>query len=596
MIKLEHVTKNYNNDLILNDLNINFWEGNIYCLKGISGSGKTTLLNIISGIDKEYSGTYLLDGKDVKKFSKKEDNYFRQSVGYMMQKSFLYKKLTIKENLLLVKDNAEQIEKLAKEFGALNILDKRPSEVSGGELQRVALIRALLGNNRLIILDEPTSNLDYNNSIEFAKFLKSINIEDKIIIIATHKDIFDKIANKIININFGNINVIKDKERNKVEGRQLRYKNNKKRIITNAIKLHHKQGIIAQLSIILLVGLLFLTISIYFNYKKVYMEKLLQDVPYNLIDISKGTLGYEEIISNYQVSNKYLDYQFNYEGINCYYYFPLKLSIIKQDNLSYGVYPSNDNEVLISEAMARSTYVNMNLQEIIGNSIIINNEEFIISGIIGDELNDKMIIEMNIIYNNIYKDSLDKVILFSYDKIKEIGSIKDNDKEFIQIDSLDMYKDSEFNDTIFVSSNLFNTYKNDMNDVLVDIWSKIVVVFIILVNVFVVFIMFLINELSIELFYRKKEIGYLQMFHYTKDDISIFIISDYMVNFMIDGVIGFILYIGILKGINKIYGYQLLLGYGDIILIWLCLVLIFILIIDIPLRKYLKKDIKKLIF
>lgn len=602
MIELKNITKKYGNNVIFNNLNLTFKEGNIYCLKGISGSGKTTLLNIISGLDMNYSGECLINQKSLKKFSKKENNYFRQSIGYVMQRSFLYKKLTLKENLLMINNDLKKIKKLAKELNVLNILDKKPLEVSGGELQRIALIRALLGENKIIILDEPTSNLDHKNSIIFANHLKNIDLKDKIIIIATHKDIYNKISNLIININYGQIKIEEkniQESQKVINNKQINFK--KKKIIKSVLKLHHKQNLITQLGIIIIVCFLFSTCSFYLNYRNEYLNNLINNIPYNLIDITNRNTGYDKIMNNYNIKNKYLDYQYKYENINCYYYFPVSSSIIKQDDLSYGTYPEETNEVLVSESYVQDKFSNLQMSDIIGEKLMIDKEEYIIAGIIGNDFDEKTIIILNIIYNNIYNynnQKLDKIILFNYNDLTRIGKIKDSQKEFIEINKnqiLEMYEDNELNNNIFISSNLYDTYKNDMNDVLIDIWSKTMVSFIALISVLIIFALFLINELNLELFYRQKELGYLQLFHYTKDDISIFIIADYLITFIINILIGILGYIITLIYIKYKYSLNLLLSWQYILLLILIIITIFTLIIDIPLKKYLKKDIKELI-
>lgn len=166
MIELKNITKKYDRK-VLDNVNLKLDYGKIYILKGISGSGKTTLLNIIGGIDNNYEGTYTLDNENIKKLKNK--NQFRKKIGYVFQQSLLISHLSIKDNLLLIKNDYKLVEELSKMFGLQSLLYKMPSELSIGERERVSIIRAIISNPKIIIADEPTGALfkSKNNNYSF---------------------------------------------------------------------------------------------------------------------------------------------------------------------------------------------------------------------------------------------------------------------------------------------------------------------------------------------------------------------------------------------------------------------------------------------
>ena len=170
MIQLQNITKKFDRE-VLKNVTLQFEEGNIYVLKGISGSGKTTLLNILSVLDTHYNGTYLFDHINVKKANKQKRKMIASQISYVFQKSLLFKNLTVKENLLFIKNDESKILDYAKIFQVTDLLNKKVESLSGGEKQRIALIRALLLDSKLLLLDEPTSSLDPKNSLLFAQTL-----------------------------------------------------------------------------------------------------------------------------------------------------------------------------------------------------------------------------------------------------------------------------------------------------------------------------------------------------------------------------------------------------------------------------------------
>ncbi|MDR1354980.1 MAG: ATP-binding cassette domain-containing protein [Propionibacteriaceae bacterium] len=192
MITLKHVCKSFERP-VLDDVNLQLAQGQLYLIKGVSGCGKTTLLNIIGGLDKHFSGE--LSGET-------------GNIGYLFQQSLLLSGLSVLENLTFLHNNKSLILKLAEEFAVTQLLDKLPEQLSGGERQRVAIIRCLAGNPSLVIADEPTASLDARNSAKVAANINAMKAPQRLIIIATHEKYFDEYADEIIWLDYGKIKVV----------------------------------------------------------------------------------------------------------------------------------------------------------------------------------------------------------------------------------------------------------------------------------------------------------------------------------------------------------------------------------------------------
>ena len=180
----------------LNGLDFKVEKGDFICIMGASGSGKTTLVNILSTIDEATHGQILLNQKDLLLLSEKEKaNLRKEEIGFIFQNYNLIESLTIKNNILFSPrlnkvDQQTQLEKLNELTKMLNIeeiIDKYPSQCSGGQQQRAAIARALINEPKIIFADEPTGNLDVDTSQTIHDLFFKINKEKgQAIIIVTH--------------------------------------------------------------------------------------------------------------------------------------------------------------------------------------------------------------------------------------------------------------------------------------------------------------------------------------------------------------------------------------------------------------------------
>ena len=213
MLKLEHITKDYvSGDTTvhaLKGIDIEFRESEFVSILGQSGCGKTTLLNIIGGLDRYTDGNLIINGKSTKKFKDRDwDAYRNYSVGFVFQSYNLISHQTILSNVELSltlsgvnkKERRERAIKALKEVGLEEQINKKPNQLSGGQMQRVAIARALVNNPDIILADEPTGALDTATSKQVMEILKGI-AKDRLVIMVTHNpELAEKYSTRIIKI------------------------------------------------------------------------------------------------------------------------------------------------------------------------------------------------------------------------------------------------------------------------------------------------------------------------------------------------------------------------------------------------------------
>ena len=197
IITLNQVSKSYLegniSHLVLDSISAEFQEGECVALLGRSGSGKSTVLNLISGIDKPDNGSIMIQGKDITGLSEVDRTLFRRShIGFIYQFFNLIPTLTVLENIMLPLElNKQRNEPLARslldEVGLLERRDEYPDRLSGGEQQRVAIIRALVHDPLIVLADEPTGNIDQETGNQVIEMLeKLVRKRNKTMIIVTH--------------------------------------------------------------------------------------------------------------------------------------------------------------------------------------------------------------------------------------------------------------------------------------------------------------------------------------------------------------------------------------------------------------------------
>ena len=197
----------------LDNVSFSVEQGEFIVIVGPSGSGKSTLLHILGGVDVPTSGEVIINGTKISDLDETALAIFRRrQIGLIYQFYNLIPILTVEENLTLPllldgrKPDQKQIEMLVEKLGLENRLKHLPNELSGGQQQRVSIGRALLNSPALLLADEPTGNLDSENSKEIIKLLRQFNKENKqTVIIITHDERIALSADRVIEINDGKI-------------------------------------------------------------------------------------------------------------------------------------------------------------------------------------------------------------------------------------------------------------------------------------------------------------------------------------------------------------------------------------------------------
>lgn len=194
----------------LDNASLTLEEGKFVVILGPSGAGKSTLLNMLGGLDSPTSGKIVVDGKDISTLNDNELAEYRASkVGFVFQFYNLIPTLTVYENVALVKEianNALDPKQMLEEVGLANHLKNFPTELSGGEQQRVSIARALAKNPKILLCDEPTGALDSETGVLVLKLLlKMARNYGKTIVIVTHNQNIAKMADVVIHVKNGKI-------------------------------------------------------------------------------------------------------------------------------------------------------------------------------------------------------------------------------------------------------------------------------------------------------------------------------------------------------------------------------------------------------
>ena len=216
-LELKNISKTFEENKklqVIKNLSYNFNKGKIYSLMGPSGSGKSTLLNLISLIDRPSSGLIKFNDYQINYDEKEKNDILRaKKIGIVYQQNNLLPDFTAIENIYLASlsiNNDKNLsiskaKKLLKTIGLLNRADYYPSQLSGGEAQRIAIARAIINDPEIILADEPTGSLDMRTAKDIFNLLKNQKRSDRLIIFATHNRFFGKKADCLLEMKNGNI-------------------------------------------------------------------------------------------------------------------------------------------------------------------------------------------------------------------------------------------------------------------------------------------------------------------------------------------------------------------------------------------------------
>ena len=213
-IEVENLTKTYTSGSIevqaVKDVSFKIKRGEVVVIVGESGAGKTTLLNLLGGMDVPTEGRIVIDGKDISQFNEKQlTGYRREDIGFVFQFYNLVQNLTALENVELATQickDAKNPKTILSQVGLSHRTNNFPSQLSGGEQQRVSIARAIAKNPKLLLCDEPTGALDYKTGKEVLKLLQDMaRKKNMTVIIITHNQAITPMADRIIKMKSGKI-------------------------------------------------------------------------------------------------------------------------------------------------------------------------------------------------------------------------------------------------------------------------------------------------------------------------------------------------------------------------------------------------------
>ena len=500
-LKISNVSKIYkdeeNSYVALKNINLECNKGEFIAILGPSGCGKSTLLNLIMGISDITKGNIYINNENIKKFSKRRMNKYRKKeIGIIFQKYNLINLYSNYENIDLIKEkeiDKKRIKELFNKVGLIKKIHNKNKECSGGEIQRIASIRALINNPQILILDEPTGALDYDNSVKLMDYINSIK-ENKLILFVTHnKELALKYSTRIIEMKDGKI--IKDINNKNKSTKITNYhhtlysKSNitlkyKIKYLINLINKKKGRFIISLISSTLL--LFFLSISIMsINISKDFVKNaFLSSLDANIINIKSYQLENKElkeielsntIINNlskndkYELRRNYDDYlndtikpnlefiennkKINLEGITlkCY-------SLYSNSNLFLGNKIYKDNEVIINENLYN--YLKEETRSVINKRFYYDDQYLIIRGVSKSSLlNDSLTIYFN--YNYV-KEKYQNIKVNSYQidikNINKISEIINELKESSLYKKVENINDNSLNFTLEFNLDLENYY------------------------------------------------------------------------------------------------------------------------------------------
>ena len=218
MIKTENLQKIFKTEEVetwaLNDVSLEIKEGEFVAIMGPSGCGKSTLLNILGLLDNPSSGSYMLNGTDVSKFTEAQRTNLRKGViGFVFQSFNLIDELNVYENIELpllymgvpAAERKKRVEAAMDRMAIAHRVKHFPQQLSGGQQQRVAIARAVITNPKLILADEPTGNLDSKNGQEVMNLLTELNKEGTTVVMVTHSKRDASYAHRIVHLFDGSV-------------------------------------------------------------------------------------------------------------------------------------------------------------------------------------------------------------------------------------------------------------------------------------------------------------------------------------------------------------------------------------------------------
>lgn len=536
-IILSHVSKSYDSP-ILTDISHTFESGKFYVIKGVSGSGKSTLLHIIAGVETDYQGAIQNDQN--KNLSSSE---LMRQCAFMSQYSLLLSNLTVLENLQMICDDKERIDELMQYYHLQDKLNACPEQLSGGERQRVSCIRALLSSPRVLLADEPTASLDRENAERIAEMLNNLKSNGTIVIAATHESCFDHLADEIIGLKNGTFVMHKTSELTAQEYAAPASDSVRENKIPLSVIMKRNPDIFRfkrLIGYLIMFLMLFSIIFISANTEQIMTAYMKHRYPLNVFNFSAeqyAKCGFADRTVPYQ------NYVIRENGITGLYLASKEDSVLNiKGMIASGRFPAHDDEVLVSHDLALKLAPDA---DIIGTSLTFHHSTYTVTGVLHPFTDEPF--EFGYTFLSIYDSDAyyfrkyGEIVYIPYRRLSAVAEAEETG--LIRVRYPALYDDASAVSEVRASmeGNPFSLFDSSIQDFQYFAkWIGLALIGLFFVC-FLISCIFMRAQIGIELFYRKKEVGYLQIFGLTKKSLMKYIITGYLFRIIIPAFISVVL-------------------------------------------------------
>ena len=602
VLELKNVSKRYDRE-ILKGIDISFSEGKLYVIKGVSGCGKTSLLNILGGLDTSFEGERKCDA---------------ERISYIFQKSLLLSGLSVRDNLTLIRNDEERILAVLSQLGLSELANRMPSELSGGERQRVAVVRALLNDPQILLADEPTASLDGENSRKMAALLNSLKHSGRIIIVATHENCFDALADEILHLHYGELKQGKETtnhECNKELSETKQQVNipasvsaaKKIPLLSSALKRHPDRFRIGFLLPLAFAFLLLLAAgALEKNYSREARRYAAQKYPMDMIILGRDKM------ENFPFRNELKDYDYlttEENGLTAYYLLPEKDSVLHVEGmLEAGTFPQQPQDVIVTQAGAALLFPDADPTDCVGREFSFKGRVWTICAVTNDQDRSfRECLETDIYYHF----AADAAVFIDYDTLHELTEPSlpfwDSYSVVCVLDGLglDPEKQKAAEEAKTFRMELPNGYVEEQRELinpfyqLIDFEQKEInkslqrfyLVFSLLSILLCIYMM---SILRTELFYRRKELGYLQIFGLKKNEVQKMLLGEYRVRVLLAFLLSGVFYILLTLTYKIVFGAWV---WTSVFALLLCagFTVLYLVFVWFTTRKHLGKSVLSLI-
>lgn len=614
-LEIKNVTKKYDRT-VLDGVTHTFEYGKLYVIKGVSGCGKTTLLNIMGGLDSDYEGEIFINGENGK-------TVLTEKVGYVFQQSLLISDLTVKDNLLLINDDIQKADEITERLGVRELYDKYPSQLSGGERQRIAVARALITGVKIILADEPTASLDGTNSALTAQLLAELCGEGCAVIVATHEHYFDAIADEIIHLDYGKIGKTESFDLRKAVVPEKCDEKAQKKNSRAPVKIVYARGKrkwkIWQFVPAALIAVLIMLVSTLTNQTEEiltgYYKHIFPPDVFNTTEREIALMG-DEL---YNSLTLYYPYTLKEDGVKALYYAEKEDSVLATAGmLKYGHFPESKDEVIVSFEYAESKFGAVFDENIIvGRKITFAGREFTVAGCLNsfdDDASIGFLKSSESVFDSDahYFRNRGEMIFIDYSVISEIGKLSFNDSGTI-LASLDglMQNDEVRQQLLDIHIKLnkedgrhhsnpaatfsLNKITREVDSIRFSLNIVVAALYIILVLCFMIACIFIRSKVSVELYYRSREIGFLQIFKIGRKRLKKMLLWEYLVRLGISVCVSLAIYTVLSAAASLYLGKFIWFNVLHVAVVFAVLLLLYVHSLLKCIKTHLKKDIISLI-